>query len=178
MTDTNNSIALNNCFDVFLYEKHFADGHSVVKKDNMTIIMTETADSYIKQVFPSDPSLAATQIIYFADTLKIRSIGQFLKEWNIEIGVWQLYDKNGDLVSEINKDKHYPIKWEEMKTHFLQGGIHINDIRILRRTKEQTSDRYLWILTLKSPHGILDIAHFDASTGELIKRTQTEIMMA
>lgn len=178
MTDTYNNMAPTDRFDVFFYEKYYANGRCMVKEGDSTLVMTETTDSYVKQVFPPDPSTVATQTTYFADMLTVSSTGQFIKQWNIEIGVWRQYDKDGNLINEVDKDKHYPVKWEEMKAHFLENGIHVNDIRMLRRTKDKTTRRYLWILTIKSSHGILDIAHFDAATGDLIKRTQTQIKMA
>ena len=93
----------------------------------------------------------------------------------LEIGIWKEYDREGQLINEVNKDEHYPISWGEMKGCFLANDIRITEIRQLRRTQDPTSGRYCWVLTLKSDHGILDTACFDAETGELIKREQTMI---
>ena len=162
----------NNLFDVFSYETHYANGVSVVKEGVNTVYMSETEEEYIKQVFPPDPDMVATQTTYFADTLTMSGQGHFLKKWNIEIGIWMTYNHDGELIEEINKDEHYPLSWEEMKTCFLANGIHLGDIRLFRRAQDVETGRYCWILTLHAPRGVLDMAFFDAQTGDLINRKQ------
>lgn len=165
----------NELFDVFAYETHYADGLSVLKEGGNTVFMSETEEAYIKQTVPPDPETVATQTTYFADTLTLRSEGRFLKGWDIEIGVWKEYDRDGQLVNEVDKDEHYPVSWEDMRGNFLVNDIRLSDIRLLRRTQDPTSGRYCWVLTLKSDHGILDTACFDAETGDLIYRKQQTI---
>jgi hypothetical protein len=167
----------NNLFDVFSYETHYANGVSVVMDGENMVYMSESDNEYIKQVFPPSPNMVATQTTYFADTLTVRGEGRFLKGWDIEIGIWKEYNRDGELINEINKDEHYPISWEEMQKRFLANGIHVDDIKTLRRSHDTSEGNYLWVLTLKSPRGILDIAYFDAATGELIERKQIPIRM-
>ena len=165
----------NDLFDVFSYETHYANGVSVLKEGDNTVYMSETAEEYIKQLIPSDPQMVATQITYFADTLTVSGKGRFLKKWGVEIGVWKEYNRNGELINEINKDEHYPVSWEEMRGNFLANGIQITDIRMLRRIQDRETGRYCWVLTLKSPPGILNMAYFDAETGSLFERKQKPI---
>ncbi len=168
----------NDRFDVFTYERYYAHGVCIVKEGDNTVYMSESNDEYVKQVYPPDPDMVATQTTYFADTLTVSGEGCFLKGWNVEIGVWRSYDQNGDLIREVNKDEHYPIPWIEMITHFRVNDINVRQIRLLRRTLDQDSGRYLWALTLKAPYGTLDMALFDAATGELVSRKQTQIIVS
>lgn len=171
-------IDLNDRFDVFTYERYYADGACIIKVGEDTFCMSETPDAYIKQVYPPDPITVATQTTYFPDTLTVSGYGQFIKEWTIPIGIWKEYNRDGLLVNEINHDEHYPVSWEEMQKRFLENGIHVNDIRQLRRLQNPNTGRYIWVLTLKSPHGVIDIAQFDAETGNLNERKQTQIKVS
>lgn len=176
MNDTiERHIDLSDRFDVFIYESNYTDGACILKEGDNMVYLSETDDAYVKQVYPPDPKMVATQTTYFADTLTVSGTGKFLKAWDIEIGVWRQYDRSGQLTEEINKDEHYPVSWDEMRGRFLENGIRINDIRMLRRTQNPITRRYLWALTLKSAFGILDTATFDAETGDLIDRKQTRI---
>lgn len=165
----------NDRFDVFTYERYYADGTCIFKAGDDMVYLSETDEAYIKRVYPPDPETVAIQTTYFPDTLTVRGRGRFLKDWDIEIGVWKEYDRNGEVVKETDKDEHYPVSWEEMQRRFLTNGISIDDIRMLRRTQNPNSGRYLWVLTLKSVHGTLDMACFDAETGDLIDRKLTQI---
>ncbi|MBR3710212.1 MAG: hypothetical protein IKM99_04540 [Bacteroidales bacterium] len=162
-------------FDVFTYETHYVNGLSVLKEDGNMVYMSETEGEYVKQVIPPDPETVAIQTSYFADTLTVSGEGRFLKGWDIKIGVWKKYNRNGEVIDEVAHDEHYPIGWQEMRGCFLANGIRITDIRLLRRVQEQTTGRYGWFLTLRSEPGTLDTAFFDAETGDLIVRKQTAI---
>lgn len=164
-------------FDVFTYETHYIDGLSVLKEDGNMVYMSETEEEYVKQVIPPDPERVAIQTSYFADTLTVSGEGRFLKGWDIEIGVWKEYNRDGELINEINKDEHYPVSWEEMRGNFLANGIQIKEIRLLQRARNQETGHYCWILILKSDPGILDMAYFDAETGCLIERKQKPIIV-
>lgn len=171
----NQHIDPNDRFDVLAYERYYDNGACVFKDGNSLICLSETDDAYIKQIYPPDPETVATEITYFPDTLTMSGRGQFLKDWDIEIGTWTSYDRFGEVTAEVNKDENYPVSWNEMRGHFLENDIHLSDIRLLRRIQNPNTGRYLWILTLNSPHGILDMASFDAETGELVERKQTRI---
>lgn len=167
--------APNDRFDVISYERHYHDGACILKEGDNIVCLSETDEAYIKQVYPPDPKTVATQTSYYPDTLTVSGKGQFLKDWNIEIGVWKTYDRYGEVLEEIDKDKHYPVSWDEMRAHFLENDIRINDIRIIRRTQNPNTGQYLWTLILNAPCGILDMACFDAATGDLIERKQTSV---
>ena len=161
-------------FDVFAYERYFANGICIVKEGKNTIYMSETDDGYIKRVIPDDPEMVGKQTTYFSDTLTLSGEGSFLKGWDIEIGVWKEYAPDGEVVKEINKDENYPLSWDEMRGCFLQNDIRLNDVRMVRRTQDAVSGRYLWVVIMKSPKNTLDIACFDAQTGDLIERKKTK----
>lgn len=165
-------------FDVFAFEQNYSEGKCLFKVGNNTICMFETDKEYGKQVIPDDPATVGTQTLYFPDTLTVSCEGQFIKEFDIQIGVWRMYDKFGDLIMEKNMDEHYPVSWEDMQKHFLENDIHLEDIRRLNRALNRENNRYVWILVLNAPSGVMDIAHFDAETGALIKRTKTNIIKA
>jgi len=162
-------------FDVFTYEQRYADGRCLFKEGNNTIYMFETDEGYGKHVIPDDPATVATQILYYPDTLTVSCVGEFIKEFEIQIGVWRNYDKFGEVEQEDNMDEHYPVSWKEMQGRFLANDIRFDDIRQLKRTKDRETGRYVWILVLNAPKGTMDVAHFDAETGELIKRNKSNI---
>ena len=178
MNETDQHIDPNDRFDLFSYERYFNDGACIIREGEDLMYLSETPDAYLKQVYPPDPATVATLTSYFPDTLTLKSRGQFIKEWDIPIGIWKEYDRYGMEVESINQDEHYPVSWEEMQKRFLANGIHVDDIRQLRRIQNPNTQRYLWVLTLKSPHGIIDIAQFDGETGDLIERKQTQIKVS
>ena len=157
-------------FDIFTYERYFNDGRCIIKNDTETICLFEVDGEFGKKIEPNEPDSICTQIMYNQDTLMVSCIGQYIKGWNIEVGVWREYDKFGEVVYEDDKDKHYPIKWEDMLERFRANGINPDEITMLKRSKNRQSDRYEWMLTLTPEPKVSEIVRFDAETGEITER--------
>ena len=159
-------------FDIFTYERYFNDGRCIIKNDRETICLFETADEFGKKIEPNDPETVCTQIMYYPDTLTVSCVGQYIKGWNIEIGVWREYDKFGEVTAEQDMDEHYPIKWEEMIGRFRANGIGLDDITMMKRSENPITGKYEWMLTLTPEPKVSEIVRFDAGTGEVIKRVK------
>ena len=157
-------------FDIFTYERYFNDGRCIIKNDNETICLFETDDEFGKKIEPNDPETVCTQIMYSPETLTVSCVGQYIKGWNIEIGVWREYNKFGEVTAEQDMDEHYPVKWKDMIEHFRANGIALDDITMMKRSKNRKSGRYEWMLTLTPEPKVSEIVHFDAATGEVTER--------
>jgi hypothetical protein len=163
-----------NGFDVFTYEQYFAQGKCMIREGSNVLSLFETKDAYGKLIIPDDPEMVCQQLMYDPETLTLIEEGTFLKDFNIPIGVWKNYDLEGNVIDEEDMDKDYPVKWNDLKGIMLANDIHLDDVQELLR-KPNVEKQPVWILKMKTKHGIREIITVDAVNGDIIERKKTSI---
>ena len=157
-----------NGFDVFTYEQRYANGKCVLREGNNTILLFETDDAYGKTIVPDDPEMVCRQYMFDAETLALSNEGQFLKDFDILIGVWRRYDSEGNVVEEKDMDEGYPIKWNELKGILLANGIRMDNVQRLSRTKDEQG-KPAWLAVIQTNEGGRQVIRIDAVTGDIIE---------
>jgi len=161
-------------FDLFCYENNYDHGRCVLREGNNTIVLFETDKAYGKQIFPDAPEMVCQQFLYDAETLTLRSEGQFLKDFYIQIGVWKNYSPDGTVTDEIDQDKGYPLKWQELKGVLLANDIAIEDIQQLSRMKNEDK-KPIWLVIMKTKQGVRETISIDAVNGDVLERVIRKI---
>ncbi len=115
-------------FDLVYFEEHNNDGECVIDTEGGRIIMLESDDTYEVIIEPKNPIMVCTQKLFYPDTLSMFSIGQFLKYGGTKIGVWKLYDEDGEIMEEIDYDKDWEVDWEKLFPLLVVNGINLKKI--------------------------------------------------
>ena len=156
-------------FDIYQFEQGYSRGRYEIREDHNTIVMFERKDYYGKLVIPDDPEMVCRQITFFPDTLTVQCEGAYLKGYNLQIGTWTTYDREGEVVSEDNMDKGYAITWEELKGILLAQGIRLNEVKRLFR-QNNDDDKKVWLAIVKHPDGKGESVVVDGQSGEILER--------
>lgn len=161
-------------FDLFEYEQLYADGRCEMREGNNTVVLFETDDAYGKTIIPDDPEMVCRQFMFDAKTLGLRNEGQYLKDFDILIGVWKTYDLDGNVIEEKDMDEGYPVKWTDLKGILMANDIKMEDIQSLSRIKDETN-KPVWLVMMKTVLGRREIIRIDAVTGEILQRITQRI---
>lgn len=115
-------------FDLIYFEEHNNNGECVIDTEGGRIIMLESDDTYEVIIEPKSPIMVCTQKLFYPDTLSMFSIGQFLKYGGTKIGVWKLYDEDGEIIEETDYDKNWEVDWEKLFPLLVVNGINLKKI--------------------------------------------------
>ncbi len=116
-------------FDLVYFEEHNNDGECVIDTEGGRIIMLESDDTYEVIIEPKNPIIMlCTQKLFYPDTLSMFSIGQFLKYGGTKIGVWKLYDEDGEIIEETDYDEDWEVDWEKLFPLLVVNGINLKKI--------------------------------------------------
>ena len=163
-----------NRFDIFEYEQLFAYGRCIKREGSNIVVLFETKDAYVRTIVPDYPDMVCQQFVYDAETLNLSYEGQYLKDFDIQIGVWKCYDIDGNVIEMKDMDEGYPVKWSDLKGILMTNYIKIEDIQHLSRTKDEMN-KPIWMVAMKTMLGRREIIIIDAVTGRIIQRITQKI---
>ncbi len=101
-------------FDIYLFEQHYHDGQCHIEMDGNSLNMIEGDDCYMVQIEPPHPDMVCLLKTYNADTLTLKSEGNYLKLGGTEIGIWKTFDQFGEVIEETNYEEGWKTSWEDL----------------------------------------------------------------
>ena len=162
-------------FDIFKFEQCSDGGEVFLHENGHVVVLFETKDGYGKQRIPEDAdNLVCEQILYYPDTLTVRSKGHFLKRGDVKIGTWSFYGVGGELEREIDHDKDFLVKWEQMLPILDQNDINLEQVKFINRTIAKNGMPQ-WVFQMESKTRTIDKYVFNASDGSLVEHSITEL---
>lgn len=127
-------------FDLFAFENNYQDGKCCFERDGNTIVMSEQDQYYEMLIEPPYPMMVCTQKLFYADTLTIMSKGEYLKYGGTKIGKWELFDRSGNVVEEMNYEEGWDCSWELLFPTLVDKGINVKSIVNINRYVEVGDD--------------------------------------
>lgn len=156
-------------FDIYQFEQGYSNGRCEIREEHRTLVLFERKDYYGKLILPDAPEMVGRQITYFPDTLTVQCEGEFLKGYNVQIGIWTTYDRFGEVVREDNMDKGYAITWNELRGILLAEGIRFNEVQHLYRQNNE-DNKAVWLAIVKHADGTMESVTVDGQSGEILER--------
>lgn len=119
------------------------------------------------------------QKVYYKDNGNIKAKGLYFNNGFLQLGTWYEFDETGKLVREVNYDKDYRMKLEDVLRFCEQEGIKVDRGPILQSTGYHTKIRRsgntqgrTWSIEwLKQPETIEKVL-LDDATGKVLNRTE------
>lgn len=99
-------------FDILYYEENYKDGCCRYERDGFTIIMSENENTYTMQIESPYPDMVCTMKFFYADSLKLMTVGHYLKKGGCRIGIWTTYDNTGEVLEETDYEEGWEVSWE------------------------------------------------------------------
>lgn len=155
-------------FELVYYLTHKEYGVASYRENLNTIHLLEFNDEYIKQVVPDPPIMICTQSQFFSDTLTLKTKGEYLKHGGVAIGIWEYYNEDGTLNHTENKDKHFPVTWEQLEEILKDKNISLIAVDSIFRYYDKEKDEATWSIIINLPLEKGHLYVFDARTGEII----------
>lgn len=156
-------------FDIIFFEEHFANGRCRYEKNGCSVSVLELDDSYSVRSEPAFPEMVCTNMTYFADTLTLKSEGQYLKNGGTKIGVWKSYDRFGELAEETDYEEGWNVDWKRLLPLLGEEGIDLDAIvSISRFFKEGSSGEKspFWRVGVLATNEMVVEYTFDGLTGQ------------
>lgn len=157
-------------FDIAYYMTHENAGIACYQEDQNTICLFKYIDTYVKQIEPVFPNMVCTKVLYYEDTLGVKETGHYLKHGNINIGIWEYYNKDETLNHTENKDKHFPVTWEQLEQIIKDNDIPMLTVDSIFRYYDKEKDKATWSIIIKLSMEEGQLYVFDANTGEIINK--------
>ena len=124
-------------FDIRLFEENYHSGGCRYEKDGYAVTMSEWEDCYETLMVPvSEVDMVCVQKLYYIDTLTLMSEGLFLKLGNAKIEVWKEFDKEGNLIQEIDYEKGWGFGWDKLFPRLMHLEIDMKKVVRISRTIE------------------------------------------
>ena len=155
-------------FDIVYYLTHRKYGTANYREGKNTIYLFEFDDEYVKQIVPDFPEMICTQLIFFSDTLTVKTKGDYLKHGGTSIDIWKYYNKDGALNHTENMDEHFPVKWEQLKNILKDKDISLLTVDSIFRYYDEEKNEATWSIIINLPMEKGQLYVFDARTGEII----------
>lgn len=157
-------------FDIKLFFTNEKGGRFCYREANNTICLLELIDAYSKQIEPDSPDMVCTQVLYYGNTLGVKTTGKYLKYGSVGIGVWEYYNEDGTLNHTEDKDELFPIKWEQMEQILKDRDISLLTVYSIFRYYDEGKDLATWSIIVKLSWNSGCLYVFDARTGELLSK--------
>ena len=84
--------------------------------------------------------MVCSQKLFYADTLTLMSKGEYLKHGGTKIGKWELFDRSGNVVEEMNYEEGWDCSWELLFPTLVDKGINVKSIVNISRYVEVGDD--------------------------------------
>ncbi|MBC9914631.1 hypothetical protein [Chitinophaga varians] len=158
------------------------------KNDNV-LRATQPDGSYLEMTvwdggmgysFTPRTSYYMLQKVYYKNNGNIKAKGLYFNNGFLQLGTWYEFDEQGRLVREVNYDKDYHLKLEDVLRFCEQEGIRVDRGPILQSTGYHTKIRRAgntqgktWTIEwLKQPEKVEKVI-LDDATGKVLNRTET-----
>lgn len=159
-------------FDLIYFESHYKNGICSIEKDGFTVLINEHEEDYSVCREPSMPEMECQEKLYFADTLTLMSEGHYLKYGHTRIGIWNTYDRNGNLIQKTDYEQGFMIGWEKILPILEANHVDLYTIVSIDRNRfpferENGSPRWYFI-TYREEENQYGEYVFDGLTGEML----------
>lgn len=170
-------------FDILIFNKNQVNDTYNFKRNGHKIEQIQTGEGqnliYTEYEIPNAPELFYTYKEFYNNGI-LKEKGKRFKQGKFQKGIWKEYNKNGELIEEINYDNPYDFSFEKLvkllndkefkidlldKNTSVGRGIGGND------WKGKIDSNYTWYISWKNKSMRRETLKVDGITGEILERS-------